>query len=314
MLVLTGFVLIADTISMLGRTSPQPEPATGENGLIAEDVEIREALRKLDLLSIDGNGPVGFLGRRSVRQVAGVDRQEPAHAGPLEFEIARRAVKRAVVHGVLAQGAEDKGEHVVEVHADVRRNAARLGLLALPGHVIPKPARGDVGQVHVVDLFSLRGDPLLERDDGRVQTQLQDREDALACVGLQSCKAIDVPGIEHQRLLADGVPMRAEREANMRIVQVVRRADADIVNLLAAPPDEIDVAVEALELGEEARFGEKAIDHADRIGRVERGSERASRLFDGSEMTGRDIARRADERERFPGLHIGSLIYAARRP
>src|SRR4249920_3717212 len=47
---------------------PQPEPATGENGLIAEDVEVREALRKLDLLSIDCNGPVGFLGRRSVRQ------------------------------------------------------------------------------------------------------------------------------------------------------------------------------------------------------------------------------------------------------
>ena len=74
------------------------------------------------------------------------------------------------------------------------------------------------------------------------------------------------------------------------------------------------MAVEALELGEEARFGEKAIDDADRIGRVERGPQRAARLFDGSQMTGRDIARRADERERFLLVFTWLPYLAARRP
>jgi hypothetical protein len=68
----------------------------------------------------------------------------------------------------------------------------------------------------------------------------------------------------------------------MRIVQVVRRADADIVNLLAAPPNKVDIAIEALEFREKARFREIAIDHSDRIGGVERGPQPASRLLDGS--------------------------------
>jgi hypothetical protein len=67
----------------------------------------------------------------------------------------------------------------------------------------------------------------------------------------------------------------------MRIVEVIRRTDADIVNLLVAPPNEIDITVEALELRKKARFGEKAVDHADGIGGVKRGPQRASSLLDG---------------------------------
>ena len=80
-----------------------------------------------------------------------------------------------------------------------------------------------------------------------------------------SARRIDVPGIEHQRLFADRVGIRAQREAAVRVVQIVGRADRDIVDLLAAAAQLVDVAVEPLELDEEVGVREIAVDDADRI-------------------------------------------------
>lgn len=44
-----------------------------------------------------------------------------------------------------------------------------------------------------------------QSDDGRMQPQLQDCRNAPAGVLLYLSKTVDVPGIEDQRLLADGI-------------------------------------------------------------------------------------------------------------
>ena len=51
------------------------------------------------------------------RQVIAVDRQYPAHAGLIQFDISGRGVRSAGMHDAFAHRTEDKAEHVVEMHA-----------------------------------------------------------------------------------------------------------------------------------------------------------------------------------------------------
>ena len=83
-----------------------------------------------------------------------------------------------------------------------------------------------------------------------------------------------------------------KREAHVRVVQVVGRADGDVVDRLAAAAQLVDVAVEALELDEEADVGKVAVQDADRVGGVERGNQVAAGLLDGAQVARRDVARR----------------------
>ena len=87
-------------------------------------------------------------------------------------------------------------------------------------------------------------------------------------------QAVDVPGIEDERLLADRVGAGAQREADMGVVQIIGRADRDIVDRSRLPPAQlVDMAVEALELGEEGAVGEIAVDDADGVAGIERGDQ-----------------------------------------
>ena len=48
-------------------------------------------------------------------------------------------------------------------------------------------------------------------------------------------QTVDIPRIEHQRLFANRVGVGAQREPAMRVVQIVRRADRNVVDAFAAP-------------------------------------------------------------------------------
>ena len=162
--------------------------------------------------------------------------------------------------------------------------------------MVPAPARGAVGELHFVPLRRIR-EFLAERDDGGVQAQLQNGRDPTTGVALDLRKTVDVPGIEHQRLFADRIGSRAQREATMRIVEVVRRADRDIADLVAAPAKLVDVPIEALELDEEVGVGMMAVDHADRVVRIVGHDEPAANVPHGLHMARRDIPRSPDQRE-----------------
>ena len=159
------------------------------------------------------------------------------------------------MRGLLTQRAKHEAEHVEEMHADIGGDAARLCFIAFPRGVIPVAARGDVGQVANVAVIG-RGHLLLQREDRRVQPQLQNRRNLAAGLLLDLRQTIDVPGIEHQRLFADRVRAGAQGEPNMGVVQIVGRADRDVVDSLVAPAQLVDVPVEPLEFGEETRPAE----------------------------------------------------------
>src|SRR5690606_26021719 len=120
--------------------------------------------------------------------------------------------------------------------------------------------------------------------------------------------------IEHQRLLADRVRVRAQREAHVRVVQVVRGTDGDEVHplLVVGAAALVHVPVEALELGEEVRLGKVAVDDPDRIVRVVRRHQAVAGIADRLHVPGGDVAGRADQGE-IPDLaaHEWNSLYQA---
>ena len=103
-------------------------------------------------------------------------------------------------------------------------------------------------------------------------------------------KPVDVPRIEHQRLFADGLGAGSQREANMRIMQIIRRTDTDIVHVLTLSAAEVDVAVKSFEFGKEARLGKIAVDNTDRVGRINCSAQIATAVPDRAQMTRRNEA------------------------
>ena len=119
-----------------------------------------------------------------------------------------------------------------------------------------------------------------------MEAQLQHGVDVAAALALELFERVEVPGVQDERLFADGVGADAQREADVRVVQVVGRADADVVDaaVLGAAAQLVDVAIEALELGEEGGVGPESIEDADRVVRIDGGDEAAADVLDGLEV------------------------------
>src|SRR5205823_6022267 len=99
------------------------------------------------------------------------------------------------------------------------------------------------------DLIALR-ERLLEqtnaqRDQVGVQPQLQHRVHAAARFLFELLERVEIPGVDDQRLLTDRIRADAERQPDVRIVQVIGRTDADEVHAfgLRAPAQLLEMAV-----------------------------------------------------------------------
>ena len=213
-----------DTRACLG----DAETVSGEYLLIALRMQLRESGTELKLLSVDRQGTVGtFLALHSIgRQTLGIDTKEITHARMLEIEESCYPVKTHYVHDVVLHRSEDPLQHVVEMHTDVRSDAAALVHIAFPRGVVPFAATRNIRQVHVVDLV-LRSvcHFLFERTNLLMQTQLQDRVGLMTRLGFQLHQVIDVVGVEHQGFLTDYIASQTQTVADERIVRVVRRTD-----------------------------------------------------------------------------------------
>ena len=84
----------------------------------------------------------------------------------------------------------------------------------------------------------------------------------------------------------------------MRVVHIVWRADRNVVDLLTAPPQLVDVSIEPLELDEEVRFRKMAVDHADRVVRIKGDLQVAADRLDGLHVPRRHISGRTNESKR----------------
>ncbi len=85
----------------------------------------------------------------------------------------------------------------------------------------------------------------------------------------------------------------------MRIVQVARRADAEVVDTLrfAEPTPFLEKAVEPLDLGEERRVRKIVIDDPHAVVRINRGEKNVAGVSDGFQVAGGDEPGRTDKRE-----------------
>jgi len=125
-----------------------------------------------------------------------------------------------------------------------------------------------------------------------MHAQLQDGPDPASRLGLEFGERVEIPGIEHDGFFTDGIGIDAQREADMRVVQVIGRANADVIHtaLVRSPAQFLEMAVEALELAEIAHIGEVAIEYPHGVVRIGHGHERIAGVLDGLEVAGCDVA------------------------
>ena len=162
-------------------------------------MQVGKSIGEFDFLSVERHGAIGKLARATnlCGQIITVHRKKPAHAGPFELEHAGHPPGRMEMHFGVLGVAEHPEQEIEKMHADVHRGTARLGRVALPGHVIPGAPPGDVGQADVGPR-TRSGRPhclaqVLERLD---QSQLQHRVNAAAVFCLEIRQGVEIPGAQ----------------------------------------------------------------------------------------------------------------------
>jgi hypothetical protein len=140
-----------------------------------------------------------------------------------------------------------------------------------------------------------RGNAFAEGDEGWMKPKLQNGRDATARFVLQLLERIQIPGIDDHRLFADGVCPDAQCHADMCIVQIVRRADTQIVNtlLLGASAQLLKMAVESLDFCEKPDIKRISIQDTHRVMRIGRGNQPIPCGADRLEVSRRHEARDA---------------------
>ena len=191
--------------------------------------------------------------------------------------------------------AEEPHEQVEEVDADVGRNAAGLLLGALPRNVVPAAAAGHVGQDDLVPgAGGLGVESRLDREQGGVDAELEDCEYPPSGLGFELFERVEVPRVDDQRLLADRVGAVSQRQAHVRVVEVVGRADADPVDALGlgTAAQLVEVAVETLDLLEEAHVEAVRVEDADRVMGIGRRDKAVAGVADRLKVARGDVAAR----------------------
>src|SRR5262245_5462644 len=103
-------------------------------------------------------------------------------------------------------------------------------------------------------------------------------------------ESVQIPRIEYERLLADRIGARSQCKATMRVMEVIGGTNRNHIDFLSDPSHLVDVAIEPLELDEEACIRKIAIENADRIVWVEGNLQLAPHSFDSTHMPWCNIA------------------------
>ena len=229
---------------------------------------------------------------RLERQVARIRRQEPLNVCVFQRQISSGLVQLTQVNLGFLDCAEQPRQEVEEMNADIGDDAAGAFGMALPRDVVPRPARRDVGQAHRMAARPIGHQPFAKGHQLGMHAQLQDGLDGSTGLAFELLERVEIPRVDHQGLLANRVGAGAQGHPHVGIMEVIRRADADVVDpvLGRSAPELLQMPIEALDLIEEAHFERKPIEHANRIVRV-RGSDQAiAGVMDRLQMARRNIA------------------------
>jgi hypothetical protein len=133
---------------------------------------------------------------------------------------------------------------------------------------------------------------LLQFLHGRMQPQLKDCEDAPLVFLFKLLELIQVPWIDHQGFFANRVSAHAERKSHVGVVQVVRRANRDVIDrrCVGISPLLLQESIETFDFREEPRLGEVAVQETDGIVRINSGYEHIPGIVNGFQVLRRNVA------------------------
>lgn len=142
-------------------------------------------------------------------------------------------------------------------------------------------------------------EPLLDRDQHRVDAELEDREDSSAGLGLELLEPIQVPRTDDEGLLTKGICAVAQCQAHMSVVEVVGRADADPMHAIAfwAATELVKVTIETFNLLEEAYIEAVCVKGSDGVTRIGGGDESVPCVANRLEVAGSYVATDTDDSE-----------------
>ena len=156
----------------------------------------------------------------------------------------------------LLRRAKQPEQHVEKVDADVDRKTARPFFRSLPGDIVPAASRSHVREINLMSLAGRLGaQARFQFQNNRMMPKLQDGIDPLSGFALELLKGVEIPGVDDERFFTKAAfRAHAKRQPDVRVVQVVRRADADEMDAPAfgAATKLLKVPIETFEFGEES--------------------------------------------------------------
>ncbi len=225
-----------------------------------------------------------------------LDGQSPVNQGGLKFHGARHHFRRPFLDLEPFTRSIDPHHQIQEMDPDVGDQSAGTFRVTLPGVLVPLSAGRAVVQLDLVDVGAL--DHLTHPFRLGVVPHLQDRPNATAGTLLVRFELVEVTRLDDERLLADDVAPVIEAHPAVRVVQIVRTADRQVVDAAVAVLQLAQLAVEPFRLGVVLGRAEAvAIEHANRAVRVEDGDQVTVERLDGLEVARRNVARHAGHSE-----------------
>src|SRR5512138_850875 len=172
--------------------------------------------------------------------------------------------------------------------------------MSLPGNMVPGSAAGDISEHHIT-LSTCLLQRLLQLNESRVDTKLQNSVDAMVRLFFQFLQSIEVPGVDHQRFFTDHIRPHPQSQTAMCIVQIIGGANGYVVNsiLLGTAAQLLQVAVEAFDLREELNIEEILIEYTDRVLRIHSRHQLIAGISNSTQMTGSNITANTDHSKVF---------------
>jgi hypothetical protein len=187
---------------------------------------------------------------------------------------------------------------------------------SFPGDVVPATARRHVGQSDLV--FPRAGftlESLLQRNEHRMDAELKNGPDAAACFAFQFRERVQVPWVDHKRLLAESIGSHSQRQPYVCVVEKIRWAYRDVVNPVRLRPTTLlfEETIEALNFAKEAHVKRVAIENAYGITWVGGRNETVPSLADRRQMAWRHKPCYSDDRKVFQRTTPWAGFYSSRQ-
>ena len=181
-------------------------------------MQICETAAKFYLLTVYRNGTVcSFSGcLHCYRYILKVNTQEPANPRSFQLKISCCFITLNEINTILLYISKDPGKHIKEMYSDVSGYPSGFFFFSFPGIVVPVTSAGDIAQVDIV--YLVRRPvlyPLFQIHDSLMVPELQNVPNFPAGLLFVIFQSINIPGIQHQGFLANGIRPITKGEADM---------------------------------------------------------------------------------------------------